>query len=241
MLETHLRALSDLVLPRTCTACGSDLCLHERQLCTECAAGLPLTCFWQERGNPMAMRFNELLSRDLEGYTPFSYAAALIYYGGASPYRNIPQAVKYRSNLRAGRHFARLLGMHLAGSPLFADVDLVVPVPLHPLRRLRRGYNQAEVLAREIARALPSARMDTGILRRRRHTRTQTRLSGEDKRRNVSRAFSAGRRPADNCRHILLIDDVFTTGSTLAACHKALRAVTGPHTRISVATLAFVR
>ena len=142
-----------------------------------------------------------------------------------------------------------MLGRKLASSDLFQDVDLVIPVPLHWMRRWRRGYNQAEVIAKEVADELGAA-IDCSILSRRRRTRTQTRLGVAEKAANVSGAFNAqaGHHEAGSGKnaglasvsHILLIDDVFTTGSTLHACFVALRSVFPPSVRISVATLAFV-
>ena len=201
---------------------------------------------------------------------PYSYAAALFYYRGDSPYSRIPQALKYGRNFEAGRHFARMLGRELADSPLFADVDAVIPVPLHWLRRWRRGYNQAEVIARGIAEGFAegfAADSDstrsvipvlTGVLRRVRRTRTQTRLDAAGRYGNVRSAFVADCRclasklaaavSPDLPGHLLLVDDVFTTGATLLACERALRAglaaAFGPETsssvRISLAALAYV-
>ncbi len=114
-------------------------------------------------------------------------------------------------------------------------------MPLHWLRRWKRGYNQAEVIAGQVAGRLGCVCMPD-MLRRIRRTSTQTRLSGEKKRSNVTGAFAVPERFRSQAalRHILLVDDVFTSGSTLAACHAALREVFGLRTRISVATLAFV-
>lgn len=182
----------------------------------------------------------------------YAYAAALFIYKEGSGYTNIPQQLKYHGNIAAGRHFSRMLGRKLASSELFQDVDLVIPVPLHWMRRWKRGYNQAEVIAAEVAAELGAA-MDSRILSRNRRTRTQTRLGVEEKTANVAGAFcvrseyrgkgamegqSGEERKA--IRHILLTDDVFTTGSTLAACFHALREAFPPSVRISVATLAFV-
>jgi ComF family protein len=184
----------------------------------------------------MADRFNARIQ--VNEYEPYAYAAALYHYRTESDYRKISQALKYHRDFGAGRWAARLLGERLAASPLYADVDLVVPVPLHWTRRWQRGYNQAEVIAREVAAVLGAA-CRPRLLRRRRRTRSQAHLQGSAaKAANVADAFVL--RAAAPAHHILLIDDVFTTGSTLAACHKALRRHYGPQVRISVATLAAV-
>ena len=343
-------ALGDLFMPRACLACGRRLGMRERHLCLSCAADVPYTRFWLAAHNPLADRFNAVLERH-RGTEPmdYAYAAALIYYKGA--YRSIPRALKYQGDLAAGRHFGALLGRRLAAAPHFADIDLVIPVPLHWTRRRSRGYNQAEVLARAIVDAFratpppvtpppvasapvpaaptssigPTERWPVGagyddgpvvrtdLLVRVRRTRTQTRVSVDQKAQNVASAFQVPDRfslwarliarflrllpnlparwpikaghdgnhlsgpdenrrsgpdenrlsdhdgdcqserdsprpfrlapesPADvlaSARHILLVDDTFTTGATLYACYAALR----PHTtaRISIATLAAV-
>jgi predicted amidophosphoribosyltransferase len=161
--------------------------MRERHLCLSCAADVPYTRFWLQKHNPLADRFNAVLERH-RGTEPmdYAYAAALIYYKG--DYRSIPRALKYEGDLAAGRHFGALLGRRLAAAPHFGDIDLVIPVPLHWTRRFTRGYNQAEILARTLAEALNKT-CRTDLLVRARRTRTQTRLSIDQKARNVASAF----------------------------------------------------
>ena len=283
-LQDCFRALADLLFPRACLVCGCRLGIHERHLCLSCAADVPYTLFWRQPHNPMADRFNAVLERHRgTERMAYAYAAALLYYKG--PYRSIPRALKYHGDLSAGRFYGALLGRRLASAPHFADVDLIIPVPLHWTRRWSRGYNQAEILARALAEALSSGHLSgrgavcrTDLLVRARRTRTQTRLSVEEKARNVASAFRVpersgamarlwrwairlicnvlhirralfdgesplfdGESPRSvlaSARHIVLVDDTFTTGATLYACYAALRPYTSA--RISIATLAVV-
>ena len=240
-------ALLDLAMPRRCIVCRRPLALRERFICVDCQADFPFTHFWARSHNPMADKFNSLIQRDLDVASfsprePYAFATALFFYNADSDYRRIPWHLKYEGGLAAGRHFARLLGAHLAASAQFADVDVVIPVPLHWTRRWRRGYNQAEVIARELADVL-GAEFRKDILRRSRRTRSQVRLSLAGKAANVRGAFSVSngfRKMGCPAGHLLLVDDTFTTGSTLNACRAVLRQAFPPPTRISVATLAYV-
>lgn len=239
-LKTSLLALADLALPRVCLICGKPLMLSEKHLCMSCLASLPETHFAALSHNPMADKFNAAMS--LDDYEPYAYAAALYYYSSGSPYKLINLSLKYGRNLSSGRYFASLLASQLAASEIYADADLVVPVPLHWSRQLRRGYNQAEVIARELSKGLGIA-CEPHLLKRNRRTRTQTRLSVEQKAVNVSGAFEINRRRAQKnkeVKHIIVVDDVFTTGATIRACHTALRAFYPPQVRISAVTLGFV-
>ena len=238
-----LKAAADMILPRTCLVCGERLLRHEQIICLHCLADLPLTHFWEHGYNPMADRFNEVIQRGLvDGgqYERYAYAAALFFYSHEAQYRHILYNIKYEGRTDAGKKFGRMLGAKLASSDAFKDVDCVIPVPLHWIRRWKRGYNQAEVIAREVALAL-EVPLRCDILQRRRRTKTQTKLNVTGKSANVAGAFCVRQ---ENCgsgiRHILLIDDLFTTGSTLHACFTALRSTFPPSVRISVATLGFV-
>jgi len=234
-----IRELTDLMMPRECLVCGQQLGAREDHLCIWCAEDLPFTYNWNRMHNPMADEFNALLeSRRSDGDSmQYAYAAALLFYHRGNPYKKIPQALKYRYNLSAGRYFSAILGRNMALAAHFSSIDLVIPVPLHWSRKWRRGYNQAEVIARELAGAL-DARLGKGILVRRRRTRTQTRLDAEARLSNVSGVFQVRRTVPSS--HLLLVDDTFTTGATLAACYQAVRAAFGPEVRISVATLSVV-
>lgn len=231
-------------MPRECLVCGGTLTLRERHLCLRCLCDLPLTFNWNMAHNGMADRLNALMRRDLP-CEPYAYAAALFTYSATSAYSAVTKSLKYHGNLSGGRWFSAVFGERLASSPLFADVDVVIPVPLHWARRWRRGYNQAEVIAREVAAKLGAVTLPDA-LRRHRRTKSQTHLDIQRKAANVSGAFRLSRKYTRNPQrllravHILLVDDVFTTGATIHECYKTLREVVPPVTRISAATLAAV-
>lgn len=251
MLRIRAADLTEVIFPRFCAVCGRRLDRHESHLCIYCAAEIPFTDYWNRRENKMADRLNSLIQKDIESiaeecgaaaHEQYSYAAALFFYRDDSGFSRIPQKLKYHGDLKLGRHFGAMLGARLAQSALFSDVDMVIPVPLHWARRWRRGYNQAAVLGRETAAKL-GTEMREDILVRHRRTGTQTKLGTKDKMRNVEGAFKVRDGAEKTCceaGHILLIDDVFTSGATIRECHRALREKCGPGIRISAATLAFV-
>ncbi len=262
-IRRFLKAAGDVVLPRTCIVCGRRLNMDESHLCLGCLMDMPLTRFWERTHNPMADKFNERIQKRICGkhpsgdneecgdgsaaesieYERYAYASALFSYHSEAGYRQIPYQIKYHGNTEMGRYFGRMLGIRLASS--WTDVDMVIPVPLHWMRRWKRGYNQAEIIASAIADAM-DVPLNTGILLRRKRTITQTKLNIEQKMRNVDGAFEVSDEAAmiyrngGNVRHILLVDDVFTTGSTIESCFNALRAIFPPSVRISAVTLGYV-
>ena len=174
-IAKHLSACLDMLLPRTCIVCGKKLLVDEKHICLQCTIDLPLTHFWDRTHNPMADRFNEKLQEwlDADTYERYAYASALFFYNEGAEYKNITRELKYNGNIPAGRYFAGMLGRRMASREHFRDVGMVIPVPLHWKREWSRGYNQAEVIAKEIAESL-GAVMRNDILERVRNTKTQT-------------------------------------------------------------------
>ena len=232
-LKLYARSLREVFFPRRCVVCGRWLGMDERDLCAACLEELPLTYQWDIVQNAAFER----LARRFE----VEDAAALMFFSAESDYRKILYAIKYGGRRELGRRMGALLGGYLAGSRSFSGGQAVVPVPLHPLRRWKRGYNQAEEIARGVAAAM-GLPLETRLLRRHRHTKTQTRLSGAAKTANVQGAFRLNEARArllqdQGIQHLILVDDTLTTGSTLAACAMPLAAA---GFRVSSATLAFV-
>ena len=247
LIPEAILAAVNLLLPKSCLICGEKLLQGEKQLCLSCLSALPLTYFWTQARNPMADIFNEKIESALEDgiitdKEQYAYACALFFYNDDSEYRHITHHIKYKGDIPCGRYFGRLLGYRLSSGSHFCDIDLIIPVPLHWFRRWKRGYNQAEAIAAGLAESL-GVEMKATALSRTRYTRTQTRVEVSLKEANVKNAFRMRRKdlPAiRQARHILLVDDIFTSGSTLMACFMALRAALPSSVRISVATLGFV-
>ncbi len=240
---SSLKAAFDLILPRTCTVCGRILNQGEDHICLVCDMDFPYTHFELCSHNRMADYYNERLCEKLDGlYIPYQWAISLMTYHSGSDYSRIPWALKYNSNLACGRFFARRLAEKIKLAPWLEDIDVIIPVPVHWKRRWTRGYNQAEVIACEVGRCL-NVRVESSILVKSRYTKSQVKVDTASRAGNITGSFRLSRNGAGvlkNARHILLVDDVFTTGATLSECHKTIRTALDGTVRISIATLACV-
>ncbi|WP_295936222.1 phosphoribosyltransferase family protein [uncultured Alistipes sp.] len=230
-LSSLLRDVVALFFPSRCPVCGEPFAQGEHAVCTLCRTTAPLTGFWNEVDNPLV--------RKCWGVIPVGQASGFLYYVHGSGWREMIRSFKYRGAWRTARAMGEWYGRCLKESGLYDDVDVVIPLPLHPLKRCRRGYNQSEYIAEGIASQL-GVGVDRRSVRRCRNTASQALKSRRDRAQNVDQAFAIrhAERLAD--RHVLLVDDVFTTGSTMFSCAgEILNAV--PDCRISIAALAVSR
>lgn len=231
ILSELLSDVASLFFVSACPVCGRSLTPGERGVCTFCRTTAPLTGFWYEADNPVLRRF--------WGLVPLVRASGFLFYVHGSGWRRAIHGFKYRGAWRTARVLGEWYGRCLDESGLYGSVDVVVPLPLHPFKRLRRGYNQSEYIARGVAAQL-GVGVDCRSVRRSRNTEAQALKPHSERAGNVADAFAVRHPERLAGKHVLLVDDVMTTGSTLAACACAiLQAV--PDCRISVAALAVSR
>ena len=222
---------ASLLFPRRCAVCGEPLARGERTVCTLCRATAPLTGYWREADNPVF--------RKCWGLVPVERATGFLFFVRGSGWRRLIHAFKYRGAWRAAREMGAWYGRCLKESGLYDDVEAVVPLPLHPFKRCRRGYNQSEYIAEGIAGQL-GVEVDRRSVGRKRNTASQALKSRRERAANVEGAFAVRRPERLAGRHVLLVDDVMTTGSTLLSCAaEMLRAA--PGCRVSIAALAVSR
>ena len=207
--------LQSLYGPR-CPLTGVALPLHALPLGAEAWAALPSTLHHLHTGP------NEL-TRRLDPALFHAAYAGYAYHRGAT--QQLVHLLKFEGQPELGQLAARRWGHQLRQAGILGPADVLVPLPLHWFRRWGRGYNQAEIIAQGLAEAT-GARVASHALHRTRHTRQQSRLNAEDRKRNVQGAFTVGQLPA--CGRIWLVDDVITTGSTLTQAAKALQETGAP-------------
>ena len=230
-MKRLLNELRDLFLPPTCPVCGRELAEGNRTVCSACRMAAPLTGFWREVDNPVVRKF--------WGLVPVVNASAFLFFVHGNGYRELIHGFKYHGQWHQAYEMGQWYGGELARGGLYADVDTVVPVPLHIRKRLSRGYNQAEYIARGIAASL-GVPVDTGSVKRHRYNPSQALKEHRDRWKNVDGIFSVAHPERLKGRHILLVDDVLTTGATITSCAEAVMAAV-PDVRISIAVLAVSR
>ncbi len=223
-----LHDILSLFYPPVCPACGRAMGEGARYVCTGCRMDIPLTGFASQFDNPVSRRFWGLL--------PVVNASSFIYYIPDSNFARLIHRFKYRGGWREARDMGLWFGTELHQGCLYSDVDVVIPVPLHLRKRLARGYNQSEYIAEGIARAM-GLPVDRRSVIRHKHNESQARKQEMERWENAEGIFTVRNPEALRGKHILLVDDVLTTGATIISMGETvLKAM--PDCRISIATLA---
>ena len=227
LIKDWLDAFLSIFFPRCCLVCGGVLAKGEECLCARCNMDLPRTNYHKMKDNPVEKLF--------WGKIPLERATSYFFYRRGGDTRRILHSLKYGGQKEIGEIMGRHLAVELLSSGFFEGIDMLVPVPLHKKKEKLRGYNQSEWIARGVSQVV-GLPVDVSSMIREKHTDTQTRKSTYERWENVDGIFRL-RHPENFVgKHVLIIDDVLTTGSTTTACADVFHEVEG--VRISVLTLA---
>ena len=223
----YLADFVSLLFPELCQACGESLVAGEDLLCIDCRYNLPFTDFHLKPDNMVAQQF--------WGKINLEAAYAMCYFTKGGKMQHLMHQFKYKGIQKIGNLLGNIAGEQLAKNPVFRSVDIIIPVPLHKSRLRKRGYNQSACFAEGLSEKL-NVPVDKSNLIRIRATETQTHRSRFSRFENMQEVFALANADTLINKHVLLVDDVVTTGSTLEACGVELLKVEG--LKLSIATIA---
>jgi ComF family protein len=220
------QGFTHLFYPRLCEGCNKPLLPEEEVLCLNCNVySLPRTAYHHIPDNETAMRF--------AGRFPFERATTLAYFTNEGLLQHLLHELKYNSKKQVGIFLGHQLGYDLKQTTWTKGIDMIVPVPLHKKKQAERGYNQSELIAEGLGAVLKIP-VEAELLERVRHTESQTKKTRAERIENMSGAFRLKNTEIAE-KHILLVDDVLTTGATLEACALAIHAAAV--VKLSMATI----
>lgn len=217
-----------LLFPELCQACGESLVGDEKLICTGCLFELPYTNFHLQPDN--------IVARIFWGRINLQAAYALLYFTKGGRVQQMMHAFKYKNQPDIGRKLGQMAAEQLLLSPVLANVDYIIPVPLHPSKLRKRGYNQSQSFADGLAEKLNAVALTDNLIRTR-ATETQTHKSRFSRFENMREVFVVNDPKILNDKHVLLVDDIVTTGATLEACGEVLLQI--PGLRLSIAAIAY--
>ncbi len=215
--------------PHLCLACRKEPPIPDTSICVKCSYELTPTDFHQHEDNEFMERF--------WGRVPLKYGAALYYFYKNTAVRQLTHQLKYSNSPKIGVELGERLGYFLKNTH-FSEIDIIVPVPLHPKKLYERGYNQSSKIADGMSNVMNKRWSDDALIRTE-NTVSQTKKTRLERFENVKNAFHIQRPEMLKGKHILLVDDVLTTGATLEAC--ALKLLELPNVTISMATLGITK
>ena len=221
------RHFTDLIYPNLCLICGESLVASESQLCLQCFNNIPKTNYHLQKNNPVEKRF--------WGKAPVERASSYFFFQKGSDFQKLIHELKYKGNKEVGVAAGKYAAVDLLESPDFMAADVIIPVPLHPKKEAKRGYNQSYIIGKGMAEILAKPLVGNNLTRVQERT-TQTRKSVYERFENTQGIFELRNPEELQGKHVLLVDDVLTTGSTLEACIQALLAA--DNVKVSVFTLA---
>ncbi len=221
------QSLLHLFFPHTCRGCGCDLLGEDMVFCLYCEASMPLTGFEFFDSNPVEKIF--------WGRVYIQAASAYVYFTSGSPIQRSLHLFKYRGKKEVGHYFGLRMGTAIKKSGRFSDCEIIIPLPLYAEREKKRGYNQAGIIAESLSEELRIPVISEVVFRVKK-TETQTHKSRIERWKNMEATFEIRDPEIIVNKHILLVDDVVTTGATLEACTRTLLKIQG--VRVSISCLA---
>ena len=216
----------NLFFPDVCPVCGDGLLRGENIMCVPCLLKLPRTNFHMETDNKTCELF--------AGRVPFKAATSFFYYNKFSKYSHLIHEMKYNGKTEIGSYLGSLLGNELRKTGFSKGIDLIIPVPLHRKRLIMRGFNQSECIAQGISKATKIP-VETKVIKRTVNTSTQTAKNKQDRTTNMENVFELISTKELENKHVLLVDDVITTGATIESLAKSIENIEG--IKISIASL----
>ena len=228
LVQNIKKSITHLFFPHNCLGCSSDVLDDKELLCAQCLNHLPYTQFLEKSNNPIDKIFY--------GRIPIQQAGACFYFTKDSVIQLLMVQLKYRGNKDAGYFLGKLLGYQLAKSAHFSNIDVIIPLPLNAVKEYKRGYNQALIICEGIVSVWDKPILNH-IVERIVFTSTQTHENRENRWKNMKDVFKVAQPDQLKNKHILLIDDVITTGATLEACAASILEIDG--TLLSIATVAY--
>lgn len=228
LLQEIKNSVLHLAFPHVCEGCGTDNLQADHLLCLHCLSCLPETNFNLHSNNPIEKKF--------WGRLPVLHATSQYYFTKESLIQHLMHRFKYKGNKEIGIYLGKLIGHALASSNRFNDVDVLIPLPLHRSKEHKRGYNQATVLCYGISSVLNKPVLKDVVVRPE-FTETQTRKNRIQRWQNMEGKFELKEPKVIEGKHVLLVDDVITTGATLEACGREI--LKAENVQLSVATLCF--
>ena len=223
--------LLDLISPRLCVICGHRLSVTEEVICSKCNLYLPRTFFQQDP-------YENVMAKLFWGQIPVERAAALFYFEAHAETANIIYELKYRNQPEIGEVMGRMMARELQSTGFFDGMDAIVPVPLAKKRQRQRGYNQSVEIARGVS-AVTGLPIYNKVVRRTVFEGSQTNKGRWERNENVEKVFELADDDNIDGKHLLIIDDVVTTGATVIACAKEL--VRAGDVRVSVLALGLAK
>lgn len=221
-------ALLGFVYPHVCSGCGTDVLQAEYELCAHCIASLPYTGFEQHALNPVEKIFR--------GRLPLQQATSFLYFTKDHFVQQIMHRFKYRGYRQLGTHLGHLMAWQLQKQPHFQSLEAVVPVPMLPEKQFKRGYNQAVVLSEAIAEILGLPVINNCLIRCK-GIESQTKKTRLERQEHMSENFKLHYPQIIAHKHVLLVDDIITTGATMESCGRQL--LNAPGSMLSIASLCY--